>query len=56
MVLLTFADFFKIAFLKKIFQEHYQGVKQFGSRSGSVGPGLDQNCLQRLSADDNSHR
>ena len=56
MVLLTSADFFKIDFLKKFFQEHYQGVNRFGSRSGYVGPGLDQNCLQRLSADDNSHR
>ena len=26
--------FFKINFFKKIFQEHYQSVKQFGSRSG----------------------
>ena len=26
--------FFKINFFKKIFQEHYQSAKQFGSRSG----------------------
>ena len=39
-------------FLKKIFQEHYQSVKQFESRS--VGPDLDSNCLQRLSAEDKS--
>ena len=26
--------FFKINLFKKLFQEHYQGVKQFGSRSG----------------------
>ena len=37
--------FFKINFFKKIFQEHYQSVKQFGSRSGP-------NCLQRSAADD----
>ena len=27
--------FFKINFFNKFFQEHYQSVKQFGSRSGS---------------------
>ena len=26
--------FFKLTFFKKLFQEHFQGVKQFGSRSG----------------------
>ena len=26
--------FFKSSYFKKFFQEHYQGVKQFGSRSG----------------------
>ena len=36
MLLLSFADFFfKINFVKKFFQENYQNVKQFGSRSGS---------------------
>ena len=28
--------FFKMNFFKKIFQEHYQSVKQFGSRSGPM--------------------
>ena len=39
--------------LKKM--EHYQSVKQFGSRSGQtfcLCPDLGPNCLQRLSADD----
>ena len=31
---LSSADFFKIDFFKKKFQEHYQSVKQFGPRSG----------------------
>ena len=26
--------FFKINFFKKLFQEHYQSIEQFGSRSG----------------------
>ena len=43
--------FFKNNFYK-IFQEYHQSVKQFGSRSGFVGPDLGPNCLQRLSADD----
>ena len=45
------STFFKIILFKKFFQEHYQGVKRFGSRSGqmSVGPDLGPNCLQRLS-------
>ena len=33
MLLLWSADFFKINFFKKLFQEHYLSVKQFGSRS-----------------------
>ena len=46
--------FFKINFFKKIFQELYQSVKWFGSRSGpifcdfSVGPDLGQNCLTKV--------
>ena len=36
----------RIYFFKKFFQEHYQSVKQFGSRS-DLGP----SCSQRLSAD-----
>ena len=59
MLLLSSADFFfKINFFKKKIQEHYQSDKQFGSRSGptSVGPDLDPNCLQRLSAEDESCR
>ena len=35
----------------KIFQENHQSVKQFG---GKIGPDLGINCLQRLSADNNS--
>ena len=35
MLLLSYADFFlEITFFPKFFQEHYQSVKQFGSRSG----------------------
>ena len=34
MLLLSSADFFKINFFKKFFQEHYQSDKQFESRSG----------------------
>ena len=37
----------KVKFSKKLFQEHYQSVKQLGSD-------LSPNCLQRLSADDKS--
>ena len=33
--------FFKIKFFKKLFQEHYQCVKQFGSKSG---PTYCQSC------------
>ena len=44
--------FFQINFFKKFFQS----VKQFGFRSGPtfVGPDLDPNCLQRLSANHKS--
>ena len=40
--------FLKINFFKQFFQEYYQSVKQFGSRSGrhSVGTDLGPNCLQ----------
>ena len=41
------AGFFEINFIKKLFQEHHQIVKWFGS----VGPDLGPNCLQWLSAD-----
>ena len=53
MLLLSSADFFKINFFEKFFQEHYQGVKQFGH---SVGPDMGSNCLQRLSTDDKNCR
>ena len=33
-MLLLSAECFKIYFFKKFFQEHYQSVKQFGSKSG----------------------
>ena len=48
-MLMSSADFFKINFFEKFFQEHYQSIKQ------NVGPDLDINCLQRLSAEDKSH-
>ena len=52
---LSSADFFKINFLKKFFQEHYiresNGLDPDQDRH-SVGPDLVPNCLQRLSADD----
>ena len=48
--LLLSADFFS---KKKIFQEHHQSVKQFGSRLGpTFCPDLGPNCLYQLSADD----
>ena len=35
MLLLSSANFFQnLLFQKRFFQEHYQGVKRFGSRSG----------------------
>ena len=45
--------FFKTNFFKKKFQDHDQSVKQFGARSGPTEhrPGLDPNCLQKLSAE-----
>ena len=48
MLSLSSADFFKINFFKKFFQEHYQSVKRFGSGSGqhSVGPDLGQNICK----------
>ena len=48
------ADFFKINLFKTLFLEHYQSVKQFGSRSGPtiVGPDLCPNCFAKVSADD----
>ena len=63
-------NFFKIIFFEKLFQEYHQSGKQFGFRSGptfsnnldsdqaqqNVGPDLDPNCLQRLSADDTSRQ
>ena len=48
---LTSADFYQNQFFsKKLFQEYLQSVKQIGYRH-FVGPDLDPNCLQRLSAD-----
>ena len=35
--------FFKISFLEKFFQKHYQSVKQFGSISVLSGPDLGPN-------------
>ena len=51
---LSSADFFKVNFFEKFFQEHYQSVKQFLDPDQArhfVGPDLGPNCLQRLSAD-----
>ena len=48
---LSFADIFLINFFIKFFQEHYQSVRLFGSRSRLT---LCPNCLQRLSAYDKS--
>ena len=52
MLFLSSVDFFKINFFKKIFQEHYQSVKEFDTDQDrhTVGPDLGLNCLQRLSA------
>ena len=43
-------------FSNSSFPKNSFSFKQFGSRSGptNVGPDLDPNCLQRLSADDTS--
>ena len=57
MLLLSSVDFFffKINFFKRFYQEHYQSVKQFGSRSGPAFDWLDlgpnslfgvKNCIQ----------
>ena len=50
--------FFKINFFIKFFQEYHPSDKQFGSRQAgrSVGPDLDPNRLQRLSADNTSRQ
>ena len=52
---LTSADFFKINFFEKFFQEYHQSVNSLDpDQAGhSVGPDLGQSCLQRLSADNN---
>ena len=55
----AFVCVFKMNFFKKFFQELYESVKWFGSRSGPlvyVGPDLGPNCVQRLSTDDKCHR
>ena len=46
---LSSADIFQNKLFQKFLHEHYQSVKQFGSRSGS-------NCSQSLSADDKIRR
>ena len=43
--------FFKINSFRNFFQEHYQSVKWFGSKSGPTDPDLGPNYLERLSAD-----
>ena len=49
-------DFFWKYIFKWIIQKCHQSVKKFGCISDptNVGPDLDPNFLQRLSADDNS--
>ena len=48
---LSSADFFKIYFLNKFFQEHYQRVNSLDP-DRSVGPDIGPNCLQNILADD----
>ena len=48
--------FFRINFFRKIFQEHYQGVRLDPDHDQHfVGPDLGPNCFKGISADDNSH-
>ena len=57
MLLFSSADlFFFQNKLLKLFQKHYQSVKQFrpDQDQQNVGPDLGLDCLQRLSADDRS--
>ena len=59
MLLGRLLPFFKINFLKKIFQEHTTSVSVLNGLDAdqgqcSVSPDLGPNCLQRLSADDKS--
>ena len=51
---LSSADFFKIIFFKKLFQERNQSFEQYGSRIGPkfCRPDLGSNCLQRSATDD----
>ena len=53
-MLVIFFMLLPLIFFQKFYQEHYQSVKRFGSRSGPAD--LDPNCLQRFSADDKSRR
>ena len=55
MLLVASADFFKVNFFKKFFQEHYQSVKQFESGSGPT-LALVQKLFAKLSADVKSRR
>ena len=59
MILLSYLliFFFKINFFKTFFQEHYQIAKGLDPYQDRItfGPDLGPNCLQRLSADNNSH-
>ena len=56
MGLLSSADFFKINFLKKFFQEHHQvsNILDPDQDQHCVVPDLGPNCLQRLLTDDES--
>ena len=50
---LSSADFFKINFLKKMFQKHVSISNSLDTDQDRqyVGPDMGSNCLQRLSAD-----
>ena len=53
--------FFKIRFFEKFFQEYHHSIRLSNSLDPDqarhfVGPDLDPNCLQRLSADNTSRQ
>ena len=54
MLLLSSADFFKTFFLDRYIRVSNGLAPDQSQRS--VGPDLGPNCLQRLSADNNSHQ
>ena len=58
MFLLSSAHFLKLTFSKKSFRNTIRVSNGLDPNQDrwNVSPDLDQNCLQRLSADDNSRR